>query len=116
CRTLRLDDAALLAAPALATADPELSSVLNVNSPDDYRSARSHPAPEITVRYDGLAANGHRGPRTVRAATLSGAAGAVGLELDRHIVATLNGDQISHVGDVPLASGDTVCFRAADAQ
>lgn len=116
CRTLRLDDAALLADPALAGADPELDSVVNVNSPDDYRAARSHPAPEITVqRYGALTGNGHREPRTVRAATLSGAAGAVGLDLDRHVVAALNGDQLSRDGDVPLASGDTVVFRSADA-
>ncbi|HEY6423239.1 MAG TPA: NTP transferase domain-containing protein [Pseudonocardiaceae bacterium] len=116
CATLRLDDAALLADPALAAADPALDSVVNVNSPDDYRTARLHPAPEITVqRYGTLARDGHRGPCTVRAATLSGAAAAVGLALDRHVVAALNGDQISRDGDVPLARGDTVSFLSADA-
>ncbi len=116
CATLRLDDAALLADPVLAAADPALDSVVNVNSPDDYRTARHHPAPQVTVqRYGALARNGHGGPRTVRAATLSGAATAVGLALDRHVVAALNGDQISRDGDVPLASGDTVAFLSADA-
>ena len=51
----------------------------------------------------------------MRAATLSGAAEAVGLTLDRHVIAALNGDQISRDGDVPLASGDTVAFLSADA-
>ncbi|MGH3549211.1 MAG: NTP transferase domain-containing protein [Pseudonocardiaceae bacterium] len=116
CRTLRLDDAALLEDPALAAADPTLDSVINVNSPDDYRAARSQPAPQVTVqRYGALAGNGHRGPRTVRAATLSGAAAAVDLTLDRHVIAALNGDQISRDGAVPLASGDTVAFLSADA-
>lgn len=116
CRALRLDDAALLADPALAAADPELDSVTNVNSPDDYRAARHHPAPQVTVqRYGALAGQNHRGPRTVRAATLSGAAAAVDLVLDRHVVAALNGDQISRDGEVPLASGDTVAFLSADA-
>lgn len=116
CRTLRIDDAALLEDPVLAAADPLLDSVVNVNSPDDYRAARSQPAPQVTVqRYGALAGNGHRGPRTVRAATLSGAAEAVGLILDRHVIAALNGDQISRDGDVPLASGDTVAFLSADA-
>lgn len=111
CATLRLDDAALLTDPALAAADPALDSVVNVNSPDDYRTARRHPAPQVTVQcYGTLARNGHRGPRTVRAATLSGAADAVGLALDHHVVAALNGDQISCDGDLPLASGDTVVF------
>jgi molybdopterin-guanine dinucleotide biosynthesis protein A len=114
CATLRLDDAALLTDPALAAADPALDSVINVNSPDDYRTARCHPAPQVTVqRYGELARNGHGGQCTVRAATLSGAAAAVGLALDRHVVAALNGDQISRDGDVPLASGDTVAFLSA---
>ncbi|HEX5347469.1 MAG TPA: NTP transferase domain-containing protein [Pseudonocardiaceae bacterium] len=116
CRTLRIDDAALLKDPALAAADPALDSVVNVNSPDEYRAARCKPAPQVIVqRYGALAGNGHRGPRTVRAATLSGAAEAVGLTLDRHVIAALNGDQISRDGDVPLASGDTVAFLSADA-
>jgi molybdenum cofactor guanylyltransferase len=115
CRTLRLDDGALLADPALAAADPALDSVVNVNSPEDYRAARCHPAPRVTVRrYGVLAGNGHLGPRTVRAATLSVAAAAVGLTLDRHVIAALNGDQICRDGDVPLASGDTIAFRSAD--
>lgn len=116
CRTFRIDDAALLEDPVLAAADPTLDSVVNVNSPDDYRAARCQPPPQITVqRYGALAGDGHRGPRTVRAATLSGAATAVGLTLDRHVIAALNGDQISRDGDVPLTSGDTVAFLSSDA-
>jgi molybdopterin-guanine dinucleotide biosynthesis protein A len=116
CAAVRLDDAALLADPALAAADPQLDSVLNVNAPDDYAAARERPAPEITVqRFGALASNGHRGPRAARAATLVGAATAAGLELDRHVVAALNGDQISRDGEVPLVAGDTVAFLSADA-
>ncbi|MGB6162214.1 MAG: molybdenum cofactor guanylyltransferase [Pseudonocardiaceae bacterium] len=115
CRTLRLDDAALLADPALAAADPALESVVNVNSPEDYRAARCHPAPQVLVqRYGALAGDGHLGPRTVRAATLAGAAAAVGLALDRHVTVALNGDQISRDGDVPLTSGDTIAFCSAN--
>ncbi|MGH3787603.1 MAG: molybdenum cofactor guanylyltransferase [Pseudonocardiaceae bacterium] len=116
CRTLRLDDAALLADPILAAADPALHSVVNVNSPDDYRTARRQPAPEITVHCDGtLARNGHCGPLTIRAATLSAAAGAVGITLGGRVIAALNGDQIGRDDYVPLAHGDTVTFRFADA-
>lgn len=116
CTTLRLDDAALLADPALAAADPTLESVVNVNSPEDYRAALRRPAPEVTVqRYGALAVNGHRGPHTVRAATLAAAAAAVDLALDRHVVAALNGDHISHDADLPLTGGDTVAFLSADA-
>ncbi len=117
CATLRLDDAALLADPGLAAADPALDSVVNVNCPDDYRAARRRPAPQVTVQScDALAGNGHRGPCTVHAATLAGAATAVGLTLDRRVVAVLNGDQLCHDGDVPLVSGDTVAFRSAYAE
>lgn len=117
CRVTRLDDAALLADPVLAAHDPQLDSVLNVNEPADYDTARGRPAPEITVqRYGALAtADDHRGPRSVRAATLAAAAAAAGLALDRHVVAALNGDQISRDGDLPLATGDTIAFLSADA-
>lgn len=111
CRTLQLDDAALLADAGLAAVDPTLDSVINVNSPDEYRAARRCPAPKITVQRAGVqTAGGPRGPCTVDAATLAGAAAAVGLTLDRHIGVTLNGDQIGWDGDVPLASGDTLTF------
>jgi molybdenum cofactor guanylyltransferase len=115
CHTLRLDDAALLADPALAAVDPELDSVVNVNSPDDYDTARRHPAPEVTVQcYGELAGNGCCEVHTVRAATLSRAAAAVDLTLDRHVVVALNGAQVGRDGDLPLAIGDTVAFLAAN--
>ncbi|MGH3915856.1 MAG: molybdenum cofactor guanylyltransferase [Pseudonocardiaceae bacterium] len=114
CATLRLDDAALLADPVLAAADPTLDSVLNVNSPEDYQAARCRPAPWVTVQHHGASA-GDRGPCTIRAATLSGAAAAVGLTPDHQAVAELNGDRLSDVEDVSLVSGDRVVFRAAAA-
>jgi molybdenum cofactor guanylyltransferase len=111
CAVVRLDDAALLADPVLAALDPDLESVVNVNDPAEYHAARARPGPEVTVeRYGTLAAEGQRGPRTVRAATLSEAAGAAGLALDRHVVAALNGDQITRDGELPLVTGDTVAF------
>jgi molybdopterin-guanine dinucleotide biosynthesis protein A len=51
----------------------------------------------------------------VHAATLASAAAAVDLQLDEHVVAALNGDQITRDPDEPLAAGDTVAFLAADA-
>jgi molybdopterin-guanine dinucleotide biosynthesis protein A len=116
CRTLRLGEAELLADPVLAAADPALESVINVNSPDEYRSARMRPAPQVSVqRFGVLASNGHPGPRMVRAATLAAAAAAAGVALDRHVVAALNGDQISRDGETPLTSGDCVAFLSAEA-
>src|ERR1700730_12565560 len=65
CRVERLDDATLLADPALARLDPDLDSVLNVNTPDDYQAARQRPAPEVTVQLFGALVRAGRpaGPR-----------------------------------------------------
>jgi molybdopterin-guanine dinucleotide biosynthesis protein A len=118
CTVTRLSDAELLTDPALAALDPELDSVLNVNTPEEYADARERPAPEITVQLFGaLAKAGQRaaGPRTVRAATAQAAADAVGLPFDRHVTAALNGDQITRDPCTPLAQGDTVYFMSADA-
>jgi molybdenum cofactor guanylyltransferase len=115
CQVARLDEAALRADPVLAALDPDLDSVVNVNSPDDYRAARARPAPEVTVQRFGTLADGRHGPHLVRAATVAGAAAASGLALDGHVVAALNGDQITRDGETPLAAGDTVFFLSADA-
>ena len=115
CAVTRLDEAALRADPVLAALDPGLDSVVNVNSPADYQAARERPAPEVTVQRFGTLANGHRGPHQVRAATVAAAAAATGLALDGHVVAALNGDQITRDGETPLAAGDMVFFLAADA-
>lgn len=113
----QLDDAELLSDPRLAAVDPDLDSVLNINKPDEYRDARSRPAPEIVVERFGVLATsgGGRGTRTVRAANIASAAEQVGLAFDGHIVAALNGDQIRGDGKVPLMPGDTVSFISADA-
>ena len=46
---------------------------------------------------------------------MAGAAAAAGVTFGPHVVAALNGDQITRDGDTPLATGDTVFFLAADA-
>jgi molybdenum cofactor guanylyltransferase len=113
-RELTEDD--LLSDRELAEADPELLSVLNLNEPDDYERARARAAPSVTVRRFGtLATNLGREPIAIRAATLEAAATAAGLALDRHVVAALNGDQITRDPELPLAGGDEVAFLAADA-
>jgi molybdopterin-guanine dinucleotide biosynthesis protein A len=115
CRVRELRDADLLADRALAAVDPELESVLNLNSPEDYTAARARPAPEIIVeRYGPLFRGGPRAVR-VRAATLGAAAAATGVELDPYVVAALNGDRISRDVHLPLVAGDTVAFVSADA-
>jgi len=118
CRVRRLDDGALLADPVLAALDPELDSVLNLNEPADYEAARARPGPTVTVRRFGALsriAPGGAEPAVVEAATLGEAAAGAGLALDEHVVAALNGDQITRDPDVPLVAGDAVAFLAADA-
>jgi molybdopterin-guanine dinucleotide biosynthesis protein A len=115
CVVTRLDEAALRADPVLAALDPDLDSVVNINEPADYEAARSRPAPEVTIQRFGALADGHRGPQAIRAATMAGAAAAAGLVLGRHVVAALNGDQITRDGETPLATGDSVSFLSADA-
>jgi molybdenum cofactor guanylyltransferase len=117
CRVSRVDGTDLLADPLVAALDPELASVVNVNEPEDYRDARAVPAPEITVRCFGVLAGrgGGPGPRTVRAGTLAEAAAAVSVPLGQHVLAAVNGDQVTRDGHLPLLRGDTVAFISADA-
>jgi molybdenum cofactor guanylyltransferase len=117
CATIRLEDAALKADPLIGALDPGLDSVVNVNTPEDYRQARARLAPEVTVHLVGtLARDGSPpGPRSVRAATVATAASAVRLTFGGHVTAALNGDQVTRDGAAPLVAGDIVYFRSADA-
>ena len=112
CTVERLGEGALKADALLAALDPDLDSVLNVNTQADYQDARARPAPAVTVQLFGALARAGsgRGPRTVRAATVDEAASATGVTFDRHVTAALNGDQITRDGSTPLAVGDTVFF------
>jgi molybdenum cofactor guanylyltransferase len=116
CRVHELSERELLADRALAQADPTLLSLLNVNDPQEYERVRARDAPAVSVRCFGTLANGagHE-PLATGAATLAAAARAAGVSLDRHVVAALNGDQISRDPELPLAAGDSVAFLAADA-
>lgn len=116
CRVRRLTEADLLDDRDIAALDPDLDSVLNLNEPADYDAARARPAPEITIRrFGALRRTGDRAPLSARAATLAAAAAATELVLDEHVVAALNGDQITRDPELPLVRGDTVAFMAADA-
>jgi molybdopterin-guanine dinucleotide biosynthesis protein A len=117
-RVRRLDAAELLADPALAALDPDLDSVLNLNEPDDYATARARPGPDVTVRRFGVLRRmgaDVADPASVVAATLGEAAAGVGLALDEHVVAALNGDQITRDAETPLVAGDAVALLSADA-
>lgn len=116
CRVRELGESDLLRDARLARVDPELLSLRNLNNPAEYDEARARPEPPVTVRRFGtLAPAGDREPLALRAATLRAAAAAAGVTLDRHVVAALNGDQISRDPELPLAAGDVLAFLAADA-
>jgi molybdopterin-guanine dinucleotide biosynthesis protein A len=112
----RLDDATLLADRVLAALDPDLDSVLNVNTLADYQAARRRPAPEVTVELSGaLLAAGQPGcPQKVRAATVGAAAAAAGLP-SGHVSAAINDDLVTCDPEAPLVAGDAVFFIPAGA-
>lgn len=110
------EEEALLADRELAAHDPNLDSVVNVNTPEEYSAARARPVPPVTVEcFGALARAGRPGRRCIPAATLREAAAGVDLTLDRHVIAALNGDQITRDPDLPLVAGDSVAFLSADA-
>ena len=105
-RTKRLGDDELV----------ELASLINLNERADYDAARARPAPVVRVRrFGALRPKGAKDPLALSAATLGAAAQAAGVDLREHVVAALNGDQISRDPETPLVEGDEVALMAADA-
>jgi molybdopterin-guanine dinucleotide biosynthesis protein A len=115
CAVTRLGEDALRADPVLAALDPELDSVLGVNTPAEYAAARERPAPQVTVEAarGPLPGGSPGGPWPVRAATVRAAADAVGLPFDRPVLAEVNGGEPIDDGTAPLATGDTVRLLSA---
>jgi molybdenum cofactor guanylyltransferase len=108
---VQLGQQELLAAdPVLAVLDPDLDSVLNINEPAGYRTARARPAPEITIRRFGTLAAGKPAIEMIRAATVARAAAVAGLVIDGELAVALNGDLIEPDGHTPLVTGDMVYF------
>jgi molybdopterin-guanine dinucleotide biosynthesis protein A len=106
CSVHRLDGETLRADGVLAALDPGLESLSNVNTPDDYATARARLPPAVTVHIR----TGTAGPRLVRAATVRGAADAVGVTLGGRVAVTLNDVPIASDPEAPLATGDRVTF------
>ncbi len=91
---------------------PNPESVRNLNTRADYEAALAEPEPLVSVRGFGPL----KRPRSeLRAATLGTAAAAIGVTLDEHVLAALNGDQIARDPLEPLVEGDEVALMAADA-
>jgi molybdenum cofactor guanylyltransferase len=116
CHVLRLSDADMLRDRSVARLDPDLESVSNLNEPADYQRAYALRPPDIEVeRFGTLAPRSAPRRQTVQAWTLGAVASTIGVRLDEHVIAALNGDQITRDPQLPLAAGDTVAFMAADA-
>jgi molybdopterin-guanine dinucleotide biosynthesis protein A len=105
CPTRRLEAADLLGDPALAAADPQLASLVNVNAPADYALARARPAPGITVVAPGTTTSAQ-----VRAATVGQAAAAAGVAPVPGVAVTVNGARGDGDPQTPLVDGDIVGF------
>jgi molybdenum cofactor guanylyltransferase len=86
--------------------------VRNLNAREDYQAALAEPEPLVHVRCFGPL---KRPAAKLRAATVGTAAAAMGVTLDDHVLAALNGDQIARDPLEPLAEGDEVALMAADA-
>jgi molybdopterin-guanine dinucleotide biosynthesis protein A len=109
CRVTTLDER------ALGEVHP-VESVTNINERADYERVRALPGPEIQVeRFGPLAPKDRPRREHVRAWSLGELAREIGLELDDHVVAALNGDRITRDPEVPLVAGDAVAFMVADA-
>jgi molybdenum cofactor guanylyltransferase len=132
CEVAVLDEAALLADPALAAVDAALDSIINVNEPADYEAARVRPAAQVTVRVGhgvrrlGAVAEAPRPTQgaglletgvgeLVRAATVAEAAAAAGIALGSGVTVTLNGELATGDGQLPTVAGDVVLFQIAGA-
>jgi molybdenum cofactor guanylyltransferase len=107
-----LDEPALLADAAIAAFDPELRSLHNVNTPEEYRAARARPAPLVTVRCWGGFGLVGADPTTLCVATVGAAAGIMSVDLGTDGVAILNGERVIEDPQEPLVAGDTVLFTA----
>lgn len=104
CRVRELDEAALLADPAVAALDPALDSLANLNTPEEYEAARARPAPQVIVHR-----SADSPPLAMRAATLAAAATQTGVVL-AEVDATCNGRRVDDPQE-PLASGDALAFH-----
>ena len=111
---LLLDEPALLADRAVAAFDPDLDSLRNVNTPDEYDAARARRAPRVSVSCRGALRSHAADPITLCVATVGAAAAIIGVELGGDVVAILDGERVVDDPQEPLAVGDTAIFTAIE--
>lgn len=104
-RTALLHPDDLLADPAVATGDPTLASLRNLNRPEDYRDARARPAPLVTVRMRQTRTSPEQVVR-VRAATVAAVLTQLGPTMR---AANIDLDGVRVTDDTtPLVDGDRI--------
>jgi molybdenum cofactor guanylyltransferase len=111
-RVHTLDEEALLADAALARADPDLASVMNLNEPGDYERAHALPPPQIEADLAAVEPGRPAGRRR-RAWALGQLAAVLGLDLGRHVLARVDDGPSVSDPHLPLVAGDRVVFVPA---
>ena len=119
CRVLQPRAAtAMLEDPALAALDPDLDSVQQPQRAGRLRARARAAGARGRGQAVRAAARPARRPRSARPCApgaVGDAAAAVGLALDEHVVAALNGDQITPRSAAAAGRRGRVAFMAADA-
>jgi molybdopterin-guanine dinucleotide biosynthesis protein A len=113
-RTRFLNETELLALEGLATFDPGLDALHNVNTPEEYEAALRHAAPDVVVEVRGSLRDRATASRlVVPARRLAEAVAATGLELDERVAVELDGQPAALDPLLPLGAGDHVTLAAA---
>ncbi|WP_293767583.1 molybdenum cofactor guanylyltransferase [Sporichthya sp.] len=112
-RELSAED--LLADPDVARLDPNLDSVRNLNTPEEYEQALSEMPPEVAISVHGTWMDqGQRREATLAAPNLGGAAMAIGLDLGATLMVTVNAERIGREPEFPLVRGDALSILSAN--
>ncbi|WP_019876752.1 molybdenum cofactor guanylyltransferase [Sporichthya polymorpha] len=110
-----LDAAHLLADPVLEHVDPDLASVRNINTAEEYEQARSEPEPEITMHIHGTWMDqGKTRIETVRAANIGSATRTMRIGISAALLVTVNSEKVAKEPDVPLFQGDSVAILTSN--
>lgn len=112
-RELAAED--LLTNPYLAQFDPELESVRNINTPEEYEQALAEPQPAVTIHLHGTWSDqGRSRSAEINAANLGEAARLMGVPLSATILLTVNAERIQRDPLTPLVRGDSVALLTSD--
>jgi molybdopterin-guanine dinucleotide biosynthesis protein A len=112
-RKLSAED--LLADADLARLDPQLASVRNLNTPEEYEQAVAEMPPEVSVHIHGTWMDqGQMRGATVAASNLGSAAMALRLNIDAALMVTVNSERIGRELEFPLVQGDSLVLLTAN--